>query len=377
VALHPGESDHEEFGPAEVAQFGGPQRPGWRWLGRLALPCLVFAAVLVVVARSGFQHRPAPPAAPVTVTDVGHAILGVRSGGELFALEQRALVSVQFAAGRITRTALPQPEGDGIVSLIADPAQVVIRPLDDVPGYVVPDGQPARPLSGFLARGGLLLPGPGRAEVWDVPATGPISLVGPDGNPTATHLAAEPGQFPPQSAMADGRGNILVLDNSGQLYDAGPGLLRPVSALVVAVGPRNWLGLSCGRHGSCQDVVINAANGASRVLPGPAVAVVNLPWPNQAGVVSPDGSMAAVVAAGPGGDAVLDLVNLGSGALTRVPLPVTAFSSSQTIAWSPDSRWLFVVSANGKLAVVARTGRPLTLNLGLSGLTQIAIRPAA
>jgi IMP dehydrogenase len=35
-----------------------------------------------------------------------------------------------------------------------------VRPLDDVTGYLVPDGSPARPLTGTLARSGLLLPGP-------------------------------------------------------------------------------------------------------------------------------------------------------------------------------------------------------------------------
>ena len=48
------------------------------------------------------------------------------------------------------------------------PHQAIIRPLDNVPGYVVPDGRPARPLTGMLARGDLLLPGPSPAEEWAV-----------------------------------------------------------------------------------------------------------------------------------------------------------------------------------------------------------------
>jgi hypothetical protein len=380
VASRQHDGDREQPGQGEVVRFGGPAQPRWRWLSRLALVCIVVAAVVVVVARSRGHDQPSPPPLPppVTVTDVGHSILGVRSGWELFGLGQTALVSVQFARGQITRTALPPPEGDGLVSLILDPAAVLIRPLDDVPGYLVPDGQPARQLTGFLARGGLLLPGPGPAEVWDIGATGPIALVGPNGEPTATHLPAELGRFPPQSAMADGRGNVLILDDAGHLYDAGPGLLRPLGALMLAVGPRNWLGRSCGQDGSCQDVVISAATGTSRALPGPPLAVVNLPWPNQAGAVSPDGSMAAVVVQGPGNDPVLDLINLRSGRVTRVAVPVTALSSSQTMAWSPDSRWLFVVTASSGIAAVdARTGRPVRLDLGLPGVSQIAIRPAA
>jgi hypothetical protein len=373
--------DRDQFGPVDVVGFGGPSRPSRRWLSRLALLCVLVGAVGLVVARSGGHHRPspAPPAPPpVTTTDVGRSILGIRAGWDLFALQQRALVSVQFASGRITRTALPPPEGDGIVSVIPDPAAVLIRPLDNVPGYVVPDGQPARQLTGFLARGALLLPGPSPVEVWAVGETGPISLVGADGRQQVARLAAEPAQFPPQSAMADGRGNVLIFDNAGDLYDAGPGLLRPVGALVVAVGPRSWLGQSCGQGAGCHDVVINAATGASRVLPGSPLAVINLPWPEQAGAVAPDGSMVAVIAESRADAAVLDLVNLGSGAVTPVGVPVTVAASSQTIAWSPDSRWLFVVTAHGTLAAVdARTGQVHDLGLGLSGLSQIVIRPAS
>ncbi len=381
MALDRDNGDRDQFGPVDVVGFGGPSHPGWRWLSRLALACVVVAAVVLVVARSVPHHRSAPAQRPqppaVAVTSVGHAILGVRAGWELFALQQRALVSVQFASGRITRTTLPPPEGDGIVSLITDPAAVLIRPLDNVPGYLVPDGQPARQLTGFLARGALLLPGPRPAEVWDIAATGPISLVGPNGRQQVAHLTATASRFPAQSAMADGRGNVLILDDSGQLYDAGPGLLRPVGALVVAVGPRNWLGQSCAQGLGCHNVVMNAATGASRLLPGPPVAVINLPWPEQAGAVSPDGSTAAVIAQRPDGAAVLDLVNLGSGAVTPVAVPVTAAASSQTIAWSPDSRWLFVVTARGTLAAVAvRTGQVRDLQLGLSGLTQVVIRPS-
>jgi hypothetical protein len=372
--------DRDQFGPVDVLGFGGPSHPGWRWLGRLALACVVVAAVVVVVVRSGGHHRPSPPTPPppVTVTDVGHPILGVKADWELFALQQRALVSVQFASGRITRTTLPPPEGDGIVSLITDPAAVLIRPLDNVPGYVVPDGQPARQLTGFLARGALLLPGPGPAEVWDIGETGPISLVGANGRQQVAHLTAQPRQFPPQSAMADGRGNVLILDNSGQLYDAGPGLLRPVGALVVAVGPRNWLGQNCAGGIGCHDVVINAATGSTRVLPASQLAVINLPWPEQAGAVSPDGSTAAIIAQGRDDAAFLDLINLGSGAVTPVAAAVTAAASSQTLAWSPDSRWLFVITAAGTLAAVdARTGQVHALGLSLSGLSQIVIRSAS
>ena len=72
----------------------------------------------------------------------------------------------------------------------------------------------------------------------------------------------------------------------------------------------------------------------------------------------------------------LELVSLTSGDVERVAVPVARANPSQSLAWSPDSRWLFVVTASGSLAAVdVRTGLPRDLNLPLSGLSQIAIRP--
>jgi hypothetical protein len=95
--------------------------------------------------------------------------------------------------------------------------------------------------------------------------------------------------------------------------------------------------------------------------------------------VSPDGSTAAVIVASQSQNrAWLELISLSSGASMRVFVPVTMRSTSQALAWSPDNRWLFVVTASGQLAAVdPHTGRAQTLHLGLSGLTQIAIRSAS
>ncbi len=45
------------------------------------------------------------------------------------------------------------------------------------------------------------------------------------------------------------------------------------------------------------------------------------------------------------------------------------------MAWSPDSRWLFVAAADGKLlAVNARTGQAKSLGVTLPAVSQVAIR---
>jgi hypothetical protein len=368
-------ADHEPGRGGEIVEFGRPPRP--RWLGALALTCLVVAAITVLVTRtSSHHHATSPPS--VTVTHVGHPILGVRAGWQLFGLGHGGLIRVQFASGQITRTVLPAPQGDGIESLLAPPGEALVRPLDNVTGYVVPDGKPARPLSGALAHGGILLPGPSSTQEWLAGQT--IVLVGPNGRPEDARLPGLTQAAQPEQPVApDGRGGLLLPVASGAEYDVRSGLLRPVSALLLATGPRNWLGLSCDQQGSCQNVVISASTGGSRVLHGPAV-VVGTPWPWQSlpGSTAPNGSIAAVITPGRvPGQVWLDLINLKSGVAARVAVAVPAGSSSQSLAWSPDSRWLFVVTAHGTLAAVdARTGRVRALGLGLSGLSEIVIRPA-
>ena len=352
------------------------------WLPTLLLACLVVGAVFAVIRQSGSPHNPpaphpapSPPPPAVTVTDVGHPLLGITSDWQLFGLSASTMVEVQLKAGRITRTSLPQQEGSGPVSFIVGPHQAIIRPLDNVPGYVVPDGRPARPLTGILARGDLLLPGPRPAEEWVVSGSGnTLPLLGPGGKPTSVSVTP-PRRWPAQSAMADGRGDVLLFDEHGQQFDGGPGSLRPVGALLVAIGPKRWLGLACQR-GRCRNVVIDVATRARRTLAGPPVSVVTWPWPWEPGVVSPDGATAAVIEAGGRGHVFLNLVDLASGAATTIDAPMTQTSSSQMLAWSPDSRWLIVVDANGQLLAVNRLShRVQSLGVPLPIVTQIAVRP--
>jgi len=362
-------------GGNDIVQFGRLRRRR-AGLGSLLLAVVVAIAVLAVVRHAGGNpHRSPPPA--VAVTDVGHPILGVRASWELFGLDGSGVVAVQFRRGQITRTTLPPLLSDGPLFFVAADGEAIIRPLDNVPGYVVPDGKPARRLTGLLAQGGILLPGPTLTEQWFGGTA--LGLLGPGGKQVNAHLAAVARAWAPSWVIADGAGGVVLVDMRSQVeeYDARPGMLRPVGAQLVAVGPTTWLGMNC-ESGPCQDVVISAATGASRTLPGPASYANPWPWQALPGVTSPDGAAAAVIVADHfGGQARLDLINLSTGGVVRVPVPVARDSSGQSLAWSPDSRWLFVVTAHGTLAIVdGRTGLPQHLNLGLSGLSQIVMRPA-
>jgi hypothetical protein len=356
----------------EVVEFGRPRRPGNRRLTRLLLAGLVVSALVFVLYHPS-KHR-APPPPPVSVTAVGHRILGISANWELFGLSSNGLLSVQFSRGQITRTVLPPALGDAPVSFIVGPNQVIIRPLDNVPGYAVSDGQPPQPLTGILASGGQLLPGPNPGEEWYISGNQDITLVGPQGAVAGLRLAALSRQYPAQSAMSDGRGYVVLFNSSGSQYDATPASLRAIGALLVAVGPANWLGLSC-QQGQCRNVVVDAATGTRRTLPGPGLNVVSWPWPEEPGVVAPNGSFAAVTVASGSQGAALDLVNLSTGRTTTLPVPIGVMSDSTTLAWSPDSRWLFALAGSGQLvAIRASDGSVHSLGVRLPALSQIAMR---
>lgn len=229
-------------------------------------------------------------------------------------------------------------------------------------------------LTGILARGDWLLPGPNPTEEWVVSGTGStLPLLGRNGRATGVHVTLPP-HWAEQSAMADGRGELLLFDDHGQQFDAGPGGLRRVGALLVAIGPTRWLALAC-HNGHCRNVVIDIATGARRFLPGPPVNIVTWPWPWEPGVVAPDGSTAAVIETAGNGHAQLDLINLSSGAHMVISVSVTPAISSQMLAWSPDSRWLFVADASGNLrAVNARTRQIQSLGVRLPPISQLAVR---
>ena len=139
---------------------------------------------------------------------------------------------------------------------------------------------------------------------------------------------------------------------------------------VVAVGPTGWLTVRCGTSGRCAYVVIDPASGTRRVLPGKA------PGPSgEVGVIAPDGSAAAVFQSGPGAQSRLELIGMRSGATRSLPIVLRGSLGSPALAWSPDSRWLLTVAADGQLrAVDARTGLARSLGVALPPLTELAIR---
>ena len=361
----------------DLISFGGPGRPPrgawWLLLGVAAAA----AVAVVLMTQPGPPRQPAPPHT-VTVTDLGHRLLGARAGWELFGRGPGELVSIEPATGRVTSTRVPALDSSGPVSFLIDPHQAIIRPLDFVPGYRVPDGGSPRGLSGLLSQGGPVLPGPRPGQVWVVTTSvgrASLTLAGPSGA-RVTSVPLPAGGPLPLTATADGSGGVLLTGDSGT-FDAGLGGLRRLSLAPLATGPGRWLAVTCpGHHQHCHTVVVDSATGAQRTLPGPALPHTPMtPWPP--GIIAPDGAAAAILELSRGYQLSLHLVDLGSGADRVLDLPVSQDVDNEIMAWSPDSKWLFVVTDVGAVQVVnASTGRVSSLGVRLPFISQVAVRDA-
>jgi hypothetical protein len=387
-------------GGSDEVRFGLSREPRVRvtaWLrrslaGRLAvgivaLATFAVAAFVVTTARHPGHHRPgvtgsaafpgrlpARPwwvaARPVVAADAGHPLLGVRGGWELFGTGPGVLIRIQWAVGRVTRTAIPALQSTGPVFFVVGPHQAIIRPLDFVPGYLVPDDQPARTLPAALGAAGQAFPGPRPGQAWVQSGFGAdtvMSLVTTGGTRIgpSIRLPAEVGY----SAVPDGRG-YLAVERNGAADDVGPGGLRRVAAgTLTATGPSAWLVVQCPGARHCVDVVINPATGTQRILPGEAA---RPGWPP--GITSPDGTYAAVPGYGRDQTEILHLINLSTGSDRRIAVAL-APQGSPGLAWSPDSRWLFAATEDGALhAIDPRTGQVHGLGVPLPPVTYLAVR---
>jgi len=352
-------------------------------------PVLLVVAALAAALAVAVTHSRKPPAAtghggtpttapaPVVVTEVGHRLLGATGNWALFGLTAGEVVRIQPAQGRITRTVVPALLSTGPVSFVAGPDQVIIRPLDFVPGYLVPDGRPARTLPGVLSNGGPVFPGPAPGQVWVQTGSGnhtALSLATVDGRKLGVSIRFPGGNASLLSSSSDGRGYFLV-PWAGGVYDARPGALHLVTTgTVAAVGPTRWLAVECGsKH--CADVVIDPASGARRILPGHALSGPPAGAAMFPGTISPDGSTAAVFRANQTGTLTLHLIDLTSGASYQ--LAVQGSPGEGTAAWSPDSRWLLVaaspIQARNLVAVNARTRRVGDLGVALPQVSQLTV----
>lgn len=378
-----------------LARWNLPRQPLARCLAAVAV-IAVIVAVAVITTHSHARGRAAgrgetpakTPVAPwyavgssIAMKALHHPLLDEHSGWELLAAGNGSepgsdgapvLVRIQLAAGLVTRTRLPPLDSTGPDFLIAGPGQAIFRPLDFVPGYLVPDGRPARGLPAALGEGGAAFPGPRPGQLWITGGSGAQStlrLMTMNGAAAGQSIRQLPGRG--FTSVPDGQGYVLVQDG-GTVYDARPaGMRRVATGTIAAVGDSAWLIGRCHSANRCVNTVIDPAIGVSRVLPGSAD-LVGYPvsgWPP--GLISPDGRLAAVVSYGPGNRATMNLVDLRTGTDRRIALGARGRPG---LAWSPGSRWLFSVTSNGALQVInPTTGQVRGIGVALPPVTYLAI----
>jgi hypothetical protein len=376
-----------DVGPADPPQ-GSTVRYRRRRRWYLLTAAVALALLLVASVQHGTKHSTAtpshratataPPRSPpatsspsapsIAVTDAGHRLLDVPADWELFGLGAGVVVRIEIARGRVTRTVVPFLDSAGGISFVAGSDRVIIRPFGEANGYEVPDGHAGRELPAALEQQGPALPGPDRGQLW-VPSGSDesvMTLVGFDGRPAGTSITV-PDSAP---AISDAAGYLLFYA-SGGVYDLRPGrITRITTGALLATGPTRWLTHDCDVHYRCATTVTDRTSGARRVLSTPGGVFGN------DGVIAPDGATAAMIGVEDAG-LTLHLLDLATGVdrPTGVVLdPVNSFGGGKVV-WSPDSRWLFAVDANGRVVVIDPAARR-TADLGvpLPPLTEIALR---
>jgi hypothetical protein len=392
-------ADDGTGGPGADFLDSGPERPRPRpprWSRWLLVPVAgVVAAVGIAQASRTDPPPPRTPAAtapattppttspydppasvgPPVVTTLGHPLLRVTAGWELFGRGDNEVVRIEPARGRITRTPVPSLLSGAPVFFVVGWDRALVRSLDQVPAYVVPDGQPARkvPVSGS-GWGGPAFPGPDPSLLWAEAGDGGRSvmvLLGPDGRTRASIPVPEADSA--VEVVPDGAG-YLIFRVTGGVYDATPaGLRRITTGALLAVGPTRWLTLECDNAHRCRPYAVDRATGSRR--PVPAVLGGNAPR----GLIAPDGRTAVLFRLRPDGTSMPYLLDLASGATRPIGLAIgqAPGDGDGTVVWSPDSRWLFATGGDGLIRAVDPATAAITpLGVSVTALSQLAVRPA-
>jgi len=308
------------------------------------------------------------------VIDVGHPLLPVTGHWSVFGRSTTEVVRIEPASGRVTETTVPVLDSTGPVSFVATGRSALVMPLDDVDGYAIGDGLPAARLPSALNDGGPDYPGPRAGQVWHPvprPTSGPRSsrqsfalfdLAGKRLGPTVLFSTLG-------TAVPDGTGNLVTINGNRvvEVTAAGTTTLTTTGSLIAS-GPTGWLLELCDKTDVCHDAFVDRATRTARRVPGLDVSALAGP-----GVISPDGTRAAIVTLTLDQTAILHVIDLVTGADRTVPVTIDPTATSGTMAWSPDNAWLLVAS-RGIVAVRAADLSVTTFGLPLPDVTQVTVR---
>jgi hypothetical protein len=309
--------------------------------------------------------------APVPTTSM--TTLGVElpsaSGVVLFAhtADPNAVVRIEVDRGRVFTTPIGPVFSTAPAFLAVGPYAVVVRPYDNVRGYVVSDSGTVTDPTGLLAHGTFMTCSDGsRDRVW----VADESLIQVDFS--GALKAQVGGESRPTPIGCDGAGEMLYRSGADILVtrDGPPALVT--SKTVVAAGPRTFVVNECTEVAACSLTVIDRRTGARRpLLFDPSAATPQrLPGAGQArvGTISPDGRT-AVLFRSTRETVVVDLVSgIGQG--------VNAIAGdSQSFVWSTDSRYLFFIGGGYRLSSFDRDTRQVQM-LGVNNVFALAGRPS-
>lgn len=277
----------------------------------------------------------------------------------------------------ITVNRVPGLLSSGPVTATAGRDFVVIRPWDEVQGYLVRDGLPAQPLEGLLTSAQTVGTGPDSVHVWA--ATAPrtwssgekvrIRLVDAAGRATGSELPVPAGSSG-FGGVSDGAGN-LVIDGIGGTYLSRPaGLVKITAGDLLTVGPTRFLTVDCDDRGVCRTDVTDRRTGARRSL-----GVTDDQTPAGTGVISPDGRYASIVTQGGADGNRSVLVDLTTGRRRPIAVDVESYGP-QSETWSPDGRWLFITDQKTLCAVDSASATVTAVTEVTTPLQLLAIRTA-
>jgi len=317
----------------------------------------------------------------VSTTELGAPLLPSVTGTKLVALRNATLVEVDVDAGVIRETQLPRLDSTGPMMVVAGSDWAIVRPLDNVAGYIIRDDQPANTLKGALGAGTwAIYLGPDDRHVW-VPTYGengpfgPLQLVDLDGN-----LAGDAPLDGLQPVGVDSARRPVVQGVGGTYLVDGDALRRLTTGALWAIGTSTSVVEECDDAHHCTLVGIDNASRERRPLPFAA--------PSTSfgiGTVSPDGRYATYVREVEGLRQVR-LLDLVGGDETSLPLADQSslvvdvglgVSSSSSLIWSADGRYLFFLGLGGTLSaydVTTGQAAPLGSNL-VVGLSRLTARP--
>ena len=319
---------------------------------------------------------PQPTRAPLEppVVMPGPTLPGAGSW-EVYGRGEAEVVRLELGSGRITRTPVPQLATSGPVTFLATRTGVLARPVRAVPGYQVPDGEPARRLPHELGEGGLILPGPERDQVW-ITSTSRYSsrseMLLASLSSGWVRIQASLPAYTYGSVHPDGAGSYYV-GSTGGAYLRVPGGYRRISmGTVLAASRQSWLTAECDQRLRCRHLLVDRRSGTRRevrLLPSfdAVLTLVSL---------SPDSRYAAVAYRMGTQSPALHLIDLRNGADREVAARFDSVLAEESLVWSPTGDHLAAIGREGRLVVIApATAEIVSLDADVPPISQLAAKP--